>query len=51
MAYKIDKNKKGFSSFQRIASNFQKMVGPAYAGAGTAVPDQDFYELEEAEVS
>ena len=32
MAYKVDKNKKGFSSFQRIASNFQKMVGPAYAG-------------------
>tara|TARA_Y100001937_G_scaffold126667_1_gene196538 strand:- start:7332 stop:8669 length:1338 start_codon:yes stop_codon:yes gene_type:complete len=50
MAYKVDKNKKGFSSFQRIASNFQKMVGPAYAGAGTAVPEQDFYELEEAEV-
>ena len=50
MAYKTDKNKNGFASFQRMASNFQKLVGPSYGGAGTAVPDTQFYELEEAEV-
>jgi hypothetical protein len=50
MAYKTNKNKKGFSSFQSMASSFQKMVGPSGQGAGTAVPDTQFYELEEAEV-
>ncbi len=50
MAYKTDKNKNGFASFQRMASNFQKLVGPSFAGAGTATPDTQFYELEEAEV-
>ena len=50
MAYKVNKNKNGYSAFSKIASNFQKMVGPSYGGAGTAVPDENFFELEEAEV-
>ena len=51
MAYKINKNKGGYSSFQKMASNFQKLVGPTYGGAGAAMPDENFFELEEAEVT
>tara|TARA_Y100000356_G_scaffold133968_1_gene142157 strand:- start:259 stop:1596 length:1338 start_codon:yes stop_codon:yes gene_type:complete len=50
MAYKTNKNKGGYSAFTKIASNFQKLVGPTIAGAGTAIPDENFFELEEAEV-
>ena len=45
MAYKINKNKGGYSAFQKMATGFQKLVGPSYGGAGTAVPDENFFEF------
>tara|TARA_B100000131_G_scaffold214795_1_gene206530 strand:+ start:397 stop:1734 length:1338 start_codon:yes stop_codon:yes gene_type:complete len=50
MAYKVNKNKNGYSAFSKMASGFQKLVGPTYGGAGAAMPDENFFELEEAEV-
>ena len=51
MAYKINKNKGGYSAFQKMASNFQKLVGPQMGTSPNAAESsEDFYELEEAEV-
>jgi hypothetical protein len=47
MAYEIDKNKGGGSLLRKASSGLQKLAG---ASRGVAVPHNQFYELEAAEV-